>query len=805
MVRLRLLACWMILGGLTFCGCTTSSAPTPPKSSSTSSSTTATEITKPGPTKAVSVKEGYFEDYPDVPKIEIMSDVEGIKIPRVKTRSESMQLTGAVPADVDNPLAKKPTQPVKGDSVTIRFGAEPKVLNPITENSAVMRYIIYYVNEQLYRRDFETFEYKPHLAKKSIVEDCVKLSSDYPGRERRIAMEGKPAEASIEFDYELPAANEDKPPENPELVVTTSDKEGKPVGLTWVGIYPVGRIAGVAAAGIHQWSDDQGKLTISNLPTGKYTVKTGDEVFGKADKHDDGSLTVMAATVENPLREPLTLKEGEYQEVHVGTYTTFYLREDVKWSDGAPFTTKDIIFEHALLNNPNVDGDSIRVYYSDLIECKDLGPYTLRLRYRQPYFLAPEFLNEITNYVAPFHFFASIFKQKGRELTLERLTPAEEAAQKKISAHGQEFGKFFNTDERYNSAPIGVGKYYVDKWERKDRVELVRNPYYFDAPKAGYLDRIIVKFIPDQVTGLNAMKAGEIDFFYDMTAEHYYEAWPTLSDATRDTYIKAEWFTPQFAYIGWNELTNPLKDRRVRIALSLLFDRQEFIDKKMHGSATMVSGTDYIFGPAYDHEVAPLGYDPETAAELLTAAGWVDSDNDGILDKNGQKFQITLRLAQGRKLYVQMCEVIQKNFKSAGIDLQIQEMEWASFIENWRAKQSDAASMRWVTTPESDPFQIWHSSEGALEKRGSNAISFRNSKADELIELLRVTLDVPKRRRIQQSFHRLLDSEQPYSFLWVQKELGAYHKRFRNVKWYRLRPGYDLSEWYVPKDEQLHH
>ena len=107
-------------------------------------------------------------------------------------------------------------------------------------------------------------------------------------------------------------------------------------------------------------------------------------------------------------------------------------------------------------------------------------------------------------------------------------------------------------------------------------------------------------------------------------------------------------------------------------------------------------------------------------------------------------------------------------------------------------------------SPESDPFQIWHSSGAKPGNRGSNSISFANAQADELIDKLRVTLDGKKRQRIHHAFHRLLDSEQPYLFLWVPKEFGVYHKRFRNVKWYRLRPGFDLSEWYVPKNEQRH-
>ena len=173
-------------------------------------------------------------------------------------------------------------------------------------------------------------------------------------------------------------------------------------------------------------------------------------------------------------------------------------------------------------------------------------------------------------------------------------------------------------------------------------------------------------------------------------------------------------------------------------------------------------------------------------------------------DRNGEKFQVTLRLPKGKPINEQMCEILQKNYKTVGIDLQIQTMEWASFIEKMRAKECDVFALQWTMPIESDPFQIWHGSEAAREKRGSNMISFNNPQADALIEMIRVTLDEDKRRKLHYSLHRLLDSEQPYTFLWIPKEFGAYHKRFRNVKWYRLRPGYDLAEWYVPKEEQLH-
>lgn len=744
-----------------------------------------------------------------------MTEVDGIKIPRQKVKSQTLQLAGKLPADVGNLHAEKnPSEPTTGDTLTIRFNSEPKVLNSITESSAVQTYISQYVHEGLARQNPETFEYGPNIASKWVIEDSVKLSPDYPGHERRISIPGGNMATTLEVEYTAPPPQlPGKKLEEPQKIrLSISDGSGKPTGQVWVGVYANGKILGASTTGYHFWSDAQGYVEITGLPTGRYTVKVGDEIYGKVQRIDDGSLVVRPETPENPLHEmikssgqdSLPLKAGEWIDVQEQTYYTYYLRNDVKWSDGTPYTTKDIAFGHALLNSEYVDGDAIRTYYQDLLECRPFGPYVIRMRYRQQYFKAFEFTYGITLYSPPFHFFEKIFQEQGRELTLEDLTPAQESEQKKISVHSQEFGKFFNTDDRYNRSPLGTGQYIVDKWITKDRVELVRNQNYWNAPYAGHVDRIIFKFIPDQVSAMAALKAGEIDFFWDMSAEQFFEDWPNIDPDRRAAYVQASWYSPSFGYFGWNELAPQFQDRRVRIALALLMDRQDFVDTKLHGAGIVVSGTQYYFGPGYDRDVAPLGYDPETARDLLAAAGWIDTDNDGILDRDGVKFEIKLTLPQGKPIIVQRCEVLQKNLKSVGIDLKIQDLEWASFIDKVRAKECDVITLSWATPVESDPFQIWHSSGAGRHNRGSNSISYANPQADALIEMLRVTIDEKKRQRIHWTFHRLLDSEQPYMFLWIPKEFGAYHKRFRNVKWYRLRPGFDLSEWYVPKSEQLH-
>lgn len=792
-------------------GCTSSSKPTEnPSSSGTSASTVDTNT--PAATAPLAT-DGSAKTSSDPLIVELMTEVDGITIPRIKTSAKTMQLAGALEADVGNEHAKQtPGEKTTGDAVIIRFNSEPKVLNSITETSAVQTYIGQYIQEALVRQNPETFEFEPLITTKWDREDSVKLSPTTAGKKRTIQRtgSGEPG-ATLTIDYVAPPVGDEKA-EPMKIEFTTFGDDGKPLGNAWVGVFAKEPIVGAPRNGYHLWSDAAGKITISGIPTGKYVVKVGAEIYGKSQLAADGTLTVTPLTEDNPLntelkaagKTELKLAKADWIDRQEETYTTLYLRDDVKWSDGAPFTTKDLEFAFAAINNPTVDGDSIRIYYSDVVECTALTPHRVRMRYRQQYFKSFEFIAGLGAFTPPFHLFAKLIRDKfDRELTLERLTPEEEVAQKKISAHGAEFGKFFNTDSTYNMAPLGTGPYMLTRWEKNDRVELSRNPNYWLPERAGYLDKIIVKFIPESVTAMQALKAGEIDFFYSMTPEQYFEDLKGPPDWFQGKYVKASWFTPMFYYFGWNMLKPEFQDRRVRIALGMLFNKEEFVKEKLFGEAAIVSGTQYYFGPGYDHSVEPLGYDPEAAHDLLADAGWVDTDNDGLLDKDGKPMKFILPVAQGNPVVFQAVQLFQKSAKSAGIEIDIRPLEWASFIDKLKAKDYDICMLRWAMPIESDPYQIWHSSGAGKESRGSNHVSFANAHADDLIETLRLTLDDKQRQKVNFAFHRLLDQEQPYNFVCCPKDFGVYHQRFRGVKWYRIRPGFDLSEWYVPKGEQL--
>jgi len=97
---------------------------------------------------------------------------------------------------------------------------------------------------------------------------------------------------------------------------------------------------------------------------------------------------------------------------------------------------------------------------------------------------------------------------------------------------------------------------------------------------------------------------------------------------------------------------------------------------------------------------------------------------------------------------------------------------------------------------EDDGFQLWHSS--SIANGGSNAVGFRNAESDKLLETGRMEFDAEKRKQIYWKWQEIIHDEQPYTFLLIPKEPMVYQKRFQNVTWLPVSPGYDLTQWFVP-------
>lgn len=363
----------------------------------------------------------------------------------------------------------------------------------------------------------------------------------------------------------------------------------------------------------------------------------------------------------------------------------------------------------------------------------------------------------------------------------------------------EKFGRAFNAHP-YNREPkVGSGPYIFDSWKTGQEISLKRNPNYWRGEGYAYIDRIVWRSLTDVTASLVALKSGQIDFMENMSTLQYLTM--TNQDKFLNSYVKGTFTIPSYNYIGWRNTHPIFNDKRVRMAMSMMVRRDDVRDKLLFGLAENVNSNFFRYGPDYDSTLKDIPFDPERAQEMLREAGWTEVGRDGILRKDSLRFSFELLVPSGSPFAEQMASVLREDLFMIGVEMGIRRLEWSVYINNYiRNKNFDACFLGWVFSLKGDPKQVWHSQ--SAEGRGSNHVQFRHAEADSLIDLARTEFDDETRIAMYRRFQQILAEEQPYTFLFSTMRKPSYSKRFKNVKWYPFRPGYQLDEWFVPKEEQ---
>jgi len=454
--------------------------------------------------------------------------------------------------------------------------------------------------------------------------------------------------------------------------------------------------------------------------------------------------------------DPLLAESWEISEDKL-TYT-FKIREGIKWHDGTPFTSEDVVFSYNTIMNPKVDSPQLRAYYQEIRDVKAIDDLTVEFTYAKPYFLALEFCGGMP--IVPKHIF-----DKGD----------------------------FNTNPAGRD-PIGTGPYKFVRWTTGRDIVIDKNPdYWGEKPK---IDKIVFKIITDSTVSFQILKREELDVS-GLTPIQWERQ--TNSPSFNENYDKLSYFTPNYSYIGWNSKRPYFADKQVRTALTHLVNRELILDKILYNLGAIVTNPFYINSPEYDKSIDPYPYDPQKAEELLKEADWIDHDGDGIRDKDGVKFAFEFLIPGGSETGEKIATILKEELDNMGIQMDIRKTEWAVFTTRLNERNFDAVTLAWSMGVESDPYQIWSSTQA---EKGSNFIGFKNEQADKLIEEARTEFDRDKRQELYRKFAEIIHEEQPYTFLFCRKSTVAVNKRFENVVVYPL--GIDLLEWHVPLPLQMY-
>lgn len=485
--------------------------------------------------------------------------------------------------------------------------------------------------------------------------------------------------------------------------------------------------------------------------------------------------TLGTRNISDPDRfEPLLAKSWEISEDNL-TYT-IHLREGVLWHDfvdpvtGEEFrdvevTAEDVKFYMDLIRNPEVPCEPMRNYYKDLDRIEILDPYTFKVVWKKPYFRSIDFT--LGMMPLPRHFY--------------RFEP------------GKVTEGFVENHQR-NAMIVGCGRWVFQRWEKGKEIVFTRNERYY-GPRP-YMKRLMLKIIREPSAQLQALRNGGVDRIGLLPEQWVHQ---TSDDRFRQRFARFRYPRQVYYYIGYNMRKAPFDDRRVRLALTHLMNRERMIEDVLLGLGRIVTGSFYPDSSYYDRTIEPWPFDIERARELLAEAGWRDTDGDGILDKQGKPFEFSVLFSTSSKTFARVAEIWREDCGKAGVLVNINPIEWSVLMERADEWNFDAVMSGWSMPWESDPYQLWHGSQAKL-RGSSNYVGFDHPEANQIIEAARPEFDLEKRTALYRRFHQILHEEQPYTFLFNSDALVAQDRRYRNARVYTL--GMDIDSFWVPLREQ---
>jgi peptide/nickel transport system substrate-binding protein len=431
---------------------------------------------------------------------------------------------------------------------------------------------------------------------------------------------------------------------------------------------------------------------------------------------------------------------------------TFYLRDDIYWSDGAKTTARDVLFTLETMMNPEVAYSAASRF--DLVkEVKLIDDSTIRFHLKHAY---PDVLFDLQFPILPEHIL-------GELSTDDVLT------------------------SNFNRQPVCNGPFTLQSWEANKAVYFEANKNF--APGSPHIDRVIFSVLPEETVMLTNLLTQQIDLIPRISHDR-------LVDIKTATSIRSiNYDSKKFSFIGWNCAT-PLFSTKMRRAFTQAINKEEIVNTLLQGFSHPMKGPFLTSVWAFDENIQDINYDLTSAKSILQSEGWVDKNGDGIREKNEEPLKFSLKFYKSRR-HQDAAVMIQSQLKKIGAEIVIQQLDPNLFIDQvFMNKDFDAVVMTLDADFTVDPSPLWHSDE--IES-GFNFVSFSNSRIDELLKMARHAQDQETAHPLWAEFQQLIIDESPYTFLFNPKDIVACNKRITNTE-FDIR-GFlaNIQDWQINK------
>lgn len=440
-----------------------------------------------------------------------------------------------------------------------------------------------------------------------------------------------------------------------------------------------------------------------------------------------------------------------------GRKWTFHLRDDVRWSDGEPFTAADVVFTYELYANP-ATGSAVAGKLGDVAGAKDFvdgnaesisglhapdeSTFVVELTEPNTAFIAD--LVDPVLFILPKHVVGQL--------------PVEGLAENPF----------------FREPTVGIGPYVFNQWVTDDQVELHGNPEY--RQKLG-LDRVFAQYVSTDVA-LAQLETGEIDY-----------AQVSATDVSRveslDGVTLHRKDGPGVTALHTAIDSGKLADKRVRQAIIYAIDREAIVDEALAGEGKVVDTL--IHGPewAMPDDLKHYAYDPGRAHELLAEAKW-DSTTE-----------VRIEIIPGQRDRDTTATIVAAQLQEVGMNAKVVQMEASQQAEVVANRDFDLLVSR---------FGMFTLDPAAMNARlscgqigGSNLTAYCNEDLDALLKAGIATSDQSERAEIYHDAQRIVNEEMPILVLNSPATLAATSDRLQG---FELNPSpvdafWNAAEWTV--------
>jgi peptide/nickel transport system substrate-binding protein len=421
--------------------------------------------------------------------------------------------------------------------------------------------------------------------------------------------------------------------------------------------------------------------------------------------------------------EPIPALATSWKGTPDGLHWTVELRRGVKFTDGAPFASKDVVWTYRAMLNPDT-AFPYRGQFAFIKNVEAEGPYRVHFDLSQTNAL---FVIQALNApILPEHILG------------------------KTAFKGQR-------QTGFGEHPVGTGPYVFKQWLHDEQVSFERNPQYWDRPAE--IPRIVFRVVLDDQARIDAMESGDADLNDGMNAGSY----EILKEAHTNLHLL---HVPDlYSYFFYLNFTRPgIPDLAVRRAMMYGWDRQAELKGLTRGDSDLATGiVPEALRTWYDPNVRRYPYEPARARALLETAGYRVGP-DGVRRRGRVRLAYTLTFPGSGQASTsaEIATAFQADMRAVGIAVTVQQLDYATFLTQTQDGHYDIAISGWGGVP--DPDQLTLLGSDQFPPAGNNDMFYRNPRIDRDVHMGIKLVDPAKRKPFYDDMQRLIADDVPVLF-----------------------------------------